>query len=65
MTVLNVVIIVAVMATFVALVLGLFSMARGGEFNERHGNRLMQLRVLIQGVAVVMLVIAMGVLALS
>ncbi|MBC8157872.1 MAG: twin transmembrane helix small protein [Alphaproteobacteria bacterium] len=59
MVVLNSVIIVAVLATLAALVLGLFSMARGGAFNERYGNRLMRLRVLIQGLAIVMLVIAM------
>ncbi|MBT3358651.1 MAG: twin transmembrane helix small protein [Rhodospirillales bacterium] len=55
----NTFVVIAVVATLVALVLGLFSMARGGEFNERYGNRLMRLRVLIQGLAIVMLVAAM------
>lgn len=55
----KIVIVVAVLATALALFVGLFSMARGGAFNARYGNRLMRLRVLIQGVAVVMVVIAM------
>jgi hypothetical protein len=59
MTIMNTFVVIAVVATLVALVLGLFSMARGGEFNERYGNRLMRLRVLIQGLAIVMLVAAM------
>jgi hypothetical protein len=27
-------------------------MARGGEFNKRHGNKLMRLRVMMQGLAI-------------
>lgn len=40
---------VAVAAT---LFVGLFTMARGGDFNARWGNRLMRLRVGLQGLAV-------------
>ncbi|HJS31451.1 MAG TPA: twin transmembrane helix small protein [Alphaproteobacteria bacterium] len=40
---------VAVAATLFA---GLFTMARGGDFNARWGNRLMRLRVGLQGLAV-------------
>ncbi|MBL6929250.1 MAG: twin transmembrane helix small protein [Rhodospirillales bacterium] len=59
MTFVNALVIAAVLGTLAALVLGLVTMARGGEFNARYGNRLMRLRVLIQGLAVVMLLIAM------
>ena len=38
---------------------GLFAMARGGEFNRRHGNRLMRWRVLMQGAALLLLVLLM------
>ena len=35
-----------------ALGLGLFSMLKGGEFNQKYGNRLMVARVTAQGIAV-------------
>ncbi len=38
------------------LFVGLFSMARGGEFNRRWGNILMRLRVGSQAVAIALLV---------
>ena len=44
---------------FAVLFLGLFSMARGGEFNKKYGNRLMRLRVVMQGAALVLLALAM------
>jgi hypothetical protein len=34
------------------LFVGLFSMARGGEFNRKYGNLLMRLRVTFQAVAI-------------
>jgi len=39
-------------AVAAALFAGLFTMARGGDFNSRWGNRLMRLRVGLQGLAV-------------
>ena len=36
------------------LFLGLFSMARGGEFNRKYGNKLMRLRVIMQGLAILL-----------
>lgn len=38
--------------------LGIFSMAKGGEFNEKYGNKLMQARVMLQGLAIAMLALA-------
>jgi hypothetical protein len=54
-----VLLIVALAVTLGVLFLGLFSMARGGEFNKKHGNRLMRLRVVMQGAALVLLALAM------
>lgn len=54
-----VLLIIALLAVLGVLFLGLFSMARGGEFNKRHGNRLMRWRVLAQGAALVLLALAM------
>jgi hypothetical protein len=44
--------IVAMVATLGVLLLGLFSMARGGEFNRRNSNRFMRWRVILQGAAI-------------
>jgi len=39
------------------LVVGVVGMLRGGEFNRKYGNKLMRLRVLLQGVALLMIVL--------
>ena len=39
------------------LVFGLIAMAKGGEFNEKYGNRMMRWRVALQAFAVVLIVI--------
>lgn len=46
--------IVAMLATLGVLFLGIFSMARGGEFNRRNSNRLMRWRIFLQGLAIVL-----------
>ena len=50
---------VAMAAVVVTLFIGLIGMARGGQFNARYGNVLMRWRVVLQGVAVLILVIAL------
>ena len=32
----------------------MFSMAKGGEFNRKYGNKLMRLRVVMQGLAILL-----------
>ena len=39
------------------LFLGLFSMARGGEFNRKYGNLFMRFRVAAQAVAVLLVIL--------
>jgi hypothetical protein len=41
-----------------ALGLGLFGMAKGGEFNKKYGNKLMQARVYLQGGALLFFFLA-------
>ncbi len=38
---------------------GLISMAKGGEFNAKYGNKLMRLRVAFQGLALLFFAIAL------
>ncbi len=61
-TVLKVLIGVALAATVVVLFAGVVSMARGGSFNARWSNKLMRLRVVLQGAAVALLAALMAVM---
>lgn len=47
----------AILATTVFLGLGIYSLARGGEFSAKNSNKLMRYRVAAQAVAVALLVI--------
>ncbi|MGE0255268.1 MAG: twin transmembrane helix small protein [Alphaproteobacteria bacterium] len=56
-TVLAILIGVTLLAVVAVLVAGVLGMARGGEFNKRHGNTLMRYRVGLQFLAVVLIVL--------
>jgi Hypoxia induced protein conserved region len=47
----------AMIAVVVSLFAGLFTMARGGEMNRRHGNTLMRWRVASQATAIILVAI--------
>ena len=49
---------VAMLAVLAVLGLGVFSMIKGGDFNKKHGNKLMQARVALQGLALGLLALA-------
>lgn len=51
--------IIAMLITLAVLASGLFTMARGGEFNRRNANRIMRLRIVAQAVALALFAIAM------
>jgi hypothetical protein len=51
--------IVALALTLGVLLLGVFTMARGGDFDKRNANRFMRWRVIMQGVAILLFVIFM------
>ena len=46
---------VALLAVFLTLCVGIYSLFRGGEFARSHSNKLMRLRVALQFVAVLVL----------
>ncbi|MFT4074608.1 MAG: twin transmembrane helix small protein [Asticcacaulis sp.] len=48
---------IAMFGVLVVLGIGIFSLVRGGYFRERWSNKLMQLRVAMQAVAILLLVI--------
>ena len=55
---LTILIILALIAVLGVLITGIISMFRGGEFNEKYGNKLMQMRVIIQFIAVILIGLA-------
>ena len=56
---LPVVIVAAMVAAVGALLLGLVSMAKGGDFNRKYGNKLMRLRIVLQGLAILLFIVFM------
>jgi len=59
MSLLSFMIILALLATVGALGAGIVSMVRGGEYDREHGTQLMAARVGFQGVAVVLMLVAL------
>jgi len=58
MSLINFLIIAALIATVIVLVLGLRSMARGGDYDREHAEKFMWERVVLQAVVVVLLIAA-------
>jgi hypothetical protein len=54
-----VLLIIVMVLTVGTLLLGLFSMARGGEFNRKYGNVFMRFRVAFQALAILLFIILM------
>jgi hypothetical protein len=52
--------VIAMAVTVIVLFTGLFSMARGGEFDRKYSNKLMRLRILAQAIALILFAIAMA-----
>ena len=59
MNILTVIIAIALIVTAGALVMGIISMSRGGEFDQQHNTQLMFLRVGAQGVVILLLLLAL------
>jgi len=60
MSFVTVVIVLAALATMAALGMGIFSMVRGGTFDEEHAGQFMTARVGLQAVTLVLLFAALA-----
>jgi hypothetical protein len=60
MSPITVMIVLALLGTLGALGMGIFSMLRGGEFDQRNSGRFMAARVGLQGLTVVLLLAALA-----
>ena len=49
----------AMIATLGVLFFGIFTMARGGEFNKKYSNKIMRARVILQGLALLFFILLM------
>lgn len=45
----------ACLAVLGVLLFGIYTFSRGGEFNKKHANKIMRLRILLQFVAVLLI----------
>ncbi len=53
-------IVVMMAAVVIILVIGIGGFARGGAFNKKYGNKMMQLRIAAQAVAIVLILVFIG-----
>lgn len=50
---------IAMLAVLASLVMGIFVMAKGGDLAKKYSNKLMQLRVTLQGIALLCFALAL------
>lgn len=48
---------IAAFAVLFILMVGIGGFAKGGEFNRKHANRIMRLRIMAQAVAVILILV--------
>jgi hypothetical protein len=51
-------VLIAMFITLGVLATGIIGMARGGEFNQKYGNKLMRARIIAQGAALALFALA-------
>jgi uncharacterized membrane protein len=55
----NILVGIATAAVAVVLIIGLYSLYRGGDFARTHSNKLMRLRVLMQAIAILVIMLVL------
>ena len=56
---LTILLLLAMLATLGALAVGLGALFKGGEFNRKYGNKLMQARVALRALAILLLLMVL------
>jgi hypothetical protein len=59
MDTLTIVVVLALIATVVTMLLGVFSMGTGGDVDKYAGERLMWARIVLQGIAALLMIVAL------
>lgn len=52
-----IVVAVAALIVLVILMIGIGGFAKGGDFNRKHANRIMRLRIMAQAIAVILILV--------
>ena len=55
---------IVLFSVLLVLFIGIISMLRGGDFNKRWGNKLMRARVILQGLAILLILLTAYLLSL-
>lgn len=50
--------VIAMVLVLLSLIVGMGAMIKGGEFNKKYGNKMMRLRVTLQGIALALFALA-------
>ncbi len=50
--------VIAMVLVLLSLIVGMGAMVKGGEFNKKYGNKMMRLRVTLQGIALALFALA-------
>jgi hypothetical protein len=59
MKILTILVILALLATVASMVVGVGSMIKGGEYDDKHSGQFMNARIIFQGIAALLLVMAL------
>jgi nitrogen fixation-related uncharacterized protein len=59
MKIITILVILALLATVISMVAGLRSMTKGGEYDDKHSGQLMNARIIFQGIAILLLIMAL------
>lgn len=49
---------IAMLMVLASLIAGIISMVKGGDFNKKHGNKMMRIRIYTQGLALLFFALA-------
>lgn len=59
MKIITILVILALLATVASMVAGIRSMTKGGEYDEKHSGLYMNARIIFQGIAALLLIMAL------
>jgi hypothetical protein len=59
MDTLTIVVVLALIATVVTMLMGVFTMGAGGDVDKYAGERLMWIRIVLQGLAALLMIVAL------
>ncbi len=59
MKIITILVVLALIATVISIVMGVSSMTRGGEYDDKHSGQFMNARLIFQGIAAILLIMAL------